>query len=494
MRIEPYCLSWRRVELLFDVRQESCVRFCRDHQEVITVFVFFAFSRKKSSRQCLVSTVVIIYTPFPPIMPFPPIVFRALSSERGEDPGEDIRPAAPHANVPIDDVVARVQPSQFISTTTNVFAALYFAEEFGFSSAHKIVAIDVSKVSRDLSKPLIVDLTDGDHRLTSKKAKNLAAVHQIVLVGGTISRDAILGHLETHDIDVGVRNSRYFSAGPNDVREKGGKESFVESLPVATCGAVDEWARQFSAPVTLNIAERTRPSHHIGEGRFKTLQIERYSSGKRAGYPCVSKRARGEFVKDDIFCSNESVQQARRLTEKFCEDWTNYKGFVNDAQIWVVLPEETEKVLVEPYISGKFINFNSNTGYEHPGHDFAAGLSHFSYVYTKGDHLLCDLQGTTYTYKDSYRAGRNITAYVFTDPVLHSRNKGTFGPADLGQEGIDNFFSYHVCGSFCKRNWRRPPGARKIFKAERGSALVLGCGELRGASRLTTMPGILGGS
>ena len=32
----------------------------------------------------------------------------------------------------------------------------------------------------------------------------------------------------------------------------------------------------------------------------------------------------------------------------------------------------------------------------------------------------------------------------------------TYGPADLGADGIDAFFQRHQCGRFCGRNWVRP--------------------------------------
>ena len=32
----------------------------------------------------------------------------------------------------------------------------------------------------------------------------------------------------------------------------------------------------------------------------------------------------------------------------------------------------------------------------------------------------------------------------------------TYGPADLGPDGIDAFFQRHRCGCFCSRHWVRP--------------------------------------
>ena len=74
--------------------------------------------------------------------------------------------------------------------------------------------------------------------------------------------------------------------------------------------------------------------------------------------------------------------------------------------------------------------------------------------------------------------------YVFTDPVIHSTSKGSWGPADLGQDGIDNFFAYHKCGKFCSPLWRKPPNSRKIFEPVRGSVLQTSTGEVVGTKKV----------
>ena len=51
------------------------------------------------------------------------------------------------------------------------------------------------------------------------------------------------------------------------------------------------------------------------------------------------------------------------------------------------------EVLVEPFIEGTFQKFNSNTGKVNPDYEVMQALSHFSYDYTGGQEVLCDLQG-----------------------------------------------------------------------------------------------------
>jgi hypothetical protein len=83
-------------------------------------------------------------------------------------------------------------------------------------------------------------------------------------------------------------------------------------------------------------------------------------------------------------------------------------------------------------IEGDFVKFNSNTGYTN-GADVMQALSHFSFDYSGGQEVLCDLQG-----------GRFDSCYVLTDPVIMSR-AGEYGVTDLGASGISNFFFHHKC-------------------------------------------------
>ena len=70
-------------------------------------------------------------------------------------------------------------------------------------------------------------------------------------------------------------------------------------------------------------------------------------------------------------------------------------------------------------------------------------FSHFSFVASGHQKLICDLQGTW-----------NATdGYLFTDPVLHhiSLNKHDNGATDKGLLGIEKFFGSHTCGPLCTR-------------------------------------------
>lgn len=69
--------------------------------------------------------------------------------------------------------------------------------------------------------------------------------------------------------------------------------------------------------------------------------------------------------------------------------------------------------------------------------DIPQAFSHWTYCYTKGDSLVCDLQGVL---------GRNFS---FTDPAINSSHKEQFGSTDRGKAGQRAFFHSHICNPLC---------------------------------------------
>ena len=70
-------------------------------------------------------------------------------------------------------------------------------------------------------------------------------------------------------------------------------------------------------------------------------------------------------------------------------------------------------------------------------------FSHFSFVESCCEKLVCDLQGTW----------NPTDGYLFTDPVVHHINleKHSNGATDKGLQGIEKFFESHTCGPLCAR-------------------------------------------
>mmetsp|Transcript_15818 Transcript_15818/g.34901 ORF Transcript_15818/g.34901 Transcript_15818/m.34901 type:complete len:310 (+) Transcript_15818:47-976(+) len=197
----------------------------------------------------------------------------------------------------------------------------------------------------------------------------------------------------------------------------------------------------------------------FAEGGFRYVYRGVYTSGPRQGEECVMKEFKSGGVHEDIFFKEdiEAVKKAGDLIEKFNAAGVVSKGvYLNEPEVWSGNAGRIagHKVLVEPMIKGEYFKFNSNTGHAEPDTQSMQALSHFTYHQSKGQYLLCDLQG-----------GRYDGFYVLTDPVIHSKNK-EFGGTDLGADGIENFMAHHRCGRFCSPSWKMPPAKQLIPKFE----------------------------
>ena len=82
--------------------------------------------------------------------------------------------------------------------------------------------------------------------------------------------------------------------------------------------------------------------------------------------------------------------------------------------------------------------------------DIPQAFSHFSYEYTNGRQLVCDIQGVW----------NGDDGFLLTDPVIHQKSAGEEngqpkkyinGATDKGLIGMKKFFETHVCSSLCKK-------------------------------------------
>mmetsp|Transcript_37900 Transcript_37900/g.80533 ORF Transcript_37900/g.80533 Transcript_37900/m.80533 type:complete len:456 (+) Transcript_37900:106-1473(+) len=202
------------------------------------------------------------------------------------------------------------------------------------------------------------------------------------------------------------------------------------------------------------------------EGAHKLVARGSYTEGARIGDACVVKwfKSGQVYSSADFDDDVRAINEATRIVSHFNATLQpTRRVYVNEAEVW---RRETSDcvgyaaLLVEPLIHGTYQRFNSNTGFQIEGCDLMAALSHFSYHFTQGQAVLCDLQG-----------GRYDDCYVLTDPVILSPSR-KYGVTDLGQMGIDHFFSQHRCTSCCKESWRRPATARHIFEVREGSSMI----------------------
>ncbi|KAJ3082955.1 hypothetical protein HK102_001365 [Quaeritorhiza haematococci] len=202
-------------------------------------------------------------------------------------------------------------------------------------------------------------------------------------------------------------------------------------------------------PLLRNNASRaTVEEKVIAEGTFRRVYKGKYVVGPRAGEPCVAKRFKSGCVYEASYFANDELvtTTAALILQAFnaCQPIDCKRFYLNQPTIWIG-QGTNEKVLIEPFIEN-FRKFNSNTGGS-VNNEYVDVLSHFSYHHSNGRLLLCDVQGTM-----------KHDCYELTDPVIMSVDK-RYGPTDLGERGIRQFFAHHTCTDWCS-HYRKPPNIR----------------------------------
>ena len=155
------------------------------------------------------------------------------------------------------------------------------------------------------------------------------------------------------------------------------------------------------------------------------------------------------------------VSQLHKITAAYAEEFNHDKPTeapkLEVLHIDLVqLPDdkESEWYTMERYIEGKYEKFNSNNGYVAASEDsFTAAMqtfSHYSWVKSKKELLICDLQGV--------RTDRGV---ILTDPAIHATKFWRYGMTNLGPKGMWRFFKTHHCNDFCKemrleKHFRQP--------------------------------------
>ncbi len=124
--------------------------------------------------------------------------------------------------------------------------------------------------------------------------------------------------------------------------------------------------------------------------------------------------------------------------------------------------KEEKALLVEKKLPGKFTKYNSNNGYVKgakdgisdtrtielecgtvPLEEFVQAFSHWVYVHSNHNLIVCDLQGVL------NEEGR-YPIFQLTDPAICTRKGPRYGKTDMKISGIRNFCRTHRCGHVCK--------------------------------------------
>jgi len=92
---------------------------------------------------------------------------------------------------------------------------------------------------------------------------------------------------------------------------------------------------------------------------------------------------------------------------------------------------------VEPMLTGQYKKHSNNFGFvSSEDRNTPAAFSHYTYHVSGGKLMVVDIQGVDDTY---------------TDPQIHTADGAhKYGKADMGPQGIQKFFSTHLCNAICQ--------------------------------------------
>ncbi len=276
---------------------------------------------------------------------------------------------------------------------------------------------------------------------------------------------------------------------------------------------------ELSGAGRYNLSERALfPDHALdnpfSSGSFRWVARGNYEGGSRHGQACVLKWFKtGEVFEHDYFTLDiKASAKALEIVNYFNQlNIVDKAVKINVPAVWVFDQysghRAGQKALCEPFIQN-YQKFNSNTGWADESRPWARAMqalsrtcpsahsyliflpspfplsglplqrsqlhnpadgqqltpplppTDFSYHVTRGNHVLCDLQGGIYQHE-----------VVLSDPVILSRD-AEYGVTDLGPEGISSFFSQHGCNSYCRPNWTRPANPVRHFLPVAGTTMI----------------------
>jgi len=231
--------------------------------------------------------------------------------------------------------------------------------------------------------------------------------------------------------------------------------------------------REFRPPAaplcngTLNFDKES-----FSEGSFRQAYKARVSKGTISGFAegnqLVLKCMKPEYFNTGWKISYKDAamqEEVVRLAESFNAEVQPTKGdgscniHVRAARIYTMTEDKLnskgkpylrkgEIIALEQLINGEWEKFNSNSGWSSGKSSLPDAFSHWTWVHTGGEMLVCDLQGHRGR-PGGPKFGSEEYYYLFTDPALLSNDK-RFGPTDLGEAGMKQWFAGHTCNSMCE--------------------------------------------
>lgn len=210
----------------------------------------------------------------------------------------------------------------------------------------------------------------------------------------------------------------------------------------------------------------------------KTFCIVQQLSQKMAGHfnrqllalPGIDKMStpRINFLDCYVMILRDGTDPAKFLLVEKMLDHTQYKKWNNnDGYVDGMSTDEYQTMKTggrtpfKPDRQGKSANADCSFCVE----DIPQAYSHFTYLASNREFLICDLQGVLNT-------AVRPSVFELTDPAAHyskMTNRKDYGRTDRGEQGIEDFFKTHTCSNLCRmllKRWIDDPLDNDIIQYE----------------------------
>ncbi|KAL7525196.1 hypothetical protein ACHAWF_001247 [Thalassiosira exigua] len=254
----------------------------------------------------------------------------------------------------------------------------------------------------------------------------------------------------------------------------------------------------FESHKAVGIAVR----HYVfGEGRERAVRRVREinSAGCFVGAPLVGKETlfQEDLDPGDVRNFHKNFFKLQQLAQKYAllfnsklsslPGATNKVPKIHFLECWVMMftneKNERDAILVEKMLDFKsYTKWNTNAGYVKGSptstatqmleigdglcfsiEDVPQAYSHFTYLASGRNFLVCDLQGVLNTKSSP-------PVFELTDPAIHYKKltkRIDFGRTDRGEAGIQDFLLSHKCSPLCRmicREWLHDPIENEVVQ------------------------------